>query len=81
LRLRHQRVGRQGDLRRSGALYHNHLPNAKELADLKAVLSGYRELPQGVIDLLTNLPKDCPPMHAIRTGVSALGCYEHHRRR
>jgi citrate synthase len=29
-----------------------------------------------VIDLLTNLPKDCPPMHAIRTGVSALGCYD-----
>jgi citrate synthase len=57
-------------------LYHNHLPNPKELADLKAVLSGYRELPQGVIDLLTNLPKDCPPMHAIRTGVSALGCYD-----
>ena len=57
-------------------LYHNHLPNAKELADLKAVLSGYRELPQGVIDLLTNLPKDCPSMHAIRTGVSALGCYD-----
>lgn len=57
-------------------LYHNHLPNAKELASLKAVLSGYRELPQGVIDLLTSLPKDCPPMHAIRTGVSALGCYD-----
>ena len=57
-------------------LYHNHLPNAKELADLKAVLAGYRDLPQGVIDLLTSLPKDCPPMHAIRTGVSALGCYD-----
>jgi citrate synthase len=57
-------------------LYHNHLPNTKELADLKAVLAGYRELPQGVIDLLTSLPKDCPPMHAIRTGVSALGCYD-----
>ena len=57
-------------------LYHNHLPNAKELASLKAVLSGYRELPQGVIDAVTNLPKDCPPMHAIRTGVSALGCYD-----
>ncbi|MBM3849377.1 MAG: citrate synthase [Verrucomicrobia bacterium] len=57
-------------------LYHNHLPNGKELADLKAVLAGYRDLPQGVIDLLTSLPKDCPPMHAIRTGVSALGCYD-----
>jgi len=57
-------------------LYHNHLPNGKELADLKAVLAGYRDLPQGVVDLLTALPKDCPPMHAIRTGVSALGCYD-----
>jgi citrate synthase len=57
-------------------LHHNHLPNLRELAELKAVLAGYREIPQGVIDLITNLPKDCPPMHAIRTGVSALGCYD-----
>ncbi|MBX3734647.1 MAG: citrate synthase [Verrucomicrobiae bacterium] len=57
-------------------LHHNHLPNRRELADLRAVLSGYRELPQGVVDLLTRLPADCPPMHAIRTGVSALGCYD-----
>ena len=57
-------------------LFHNHLPNLKELKELKAVLAGYRELPQGVIDMLCNLPVDCPPMHAIRTGVSALGCYD-----
>jgi len=57
-------------------LHHNHLPNSKELAELKTVLAGYRELPQGVIDLLVKLPVDCPPMHAIRTGVSALGCYD-----
>ncbi|MEI6341723.1 MAG: citrate/2-methylcitrate synthase [Verrucomicrobiota bacterium] len=57
-------------------LYHNRLPNAKELADLKATLAGFRELPQGVIDLVTRLPKDTGPMHAIRTGVSALGCYD-----
>ena len=57
-------------------LHHNHLPNPKELAELKTVLAGYRELPQGVIDLLVKLPVDCPPMHAIRTGVSALGCYD-----
>jgi citrate synthase len=36
-------------------LYHNRLPNAKELADLKATLAGFRELPQGVIDLITRL--------------------------
>ncbi|MCW5556862.1 MAG: citrate synthase [Verrucomicrobiae bacterium] len=57
-------------------LHHNHLPNARELANLKTVLAGYRELPQGVIDLLVKLPTDCPPMHALRTGVSALGCYD-----
>ncbi len=57
-------------------LFHNSLPTAKELTELKAVLAGYRELPQGVVDLVTSLPKDCPPMHAIRTGVSALGCYD-----
>lgn len=57
-------------------LHHGHLPSARELAELKATLAGYRELPQGVIDLITRLPKDCPPMHALRTGVSALGCYD-----
>ncbi len=57
-------------------LHHNHLPNTRELSELKATLAGYRELPQGVIDMLTHLPPDCPPMHAIRTGVSALGCYD-----
>lgn len=57
-------------------LFHNHLPSRKELAELKATLAGYRELPQGVIDLITHLPKTTPPMHAIRTGVSALGCYD-----
>lgn len=57
-------------------LHHNHLPNQKELAELKTILAGYRELPQGVIDMLSRFPADCPPMHALRTGVSALGCYD-----
>lgn len=57
-------------------LHHNHLPNKKELTELKATLAGYRELPQGVIDMLSRFPADCPPMHALRTGVSALGCYD-----
>lgn len=57
-------------------LHHNHLPNQAELADLKATLVGYRELPKGVIEMITRLPKDTPPMHAIRTGISALGCYD-----
>ncbi len=57
-------------------LLHNHLPSATELAQFKQVLAGYRELPQGVVDLVTRFPKNCPPMHALRTGVSSLGCYD-----
>ena len=57
-------------------LHHNHLPNAKELADLKALLAQFRDIPQGVIDIICKLPKDTPPMNAIRTAVSALGCFD-----
>jgi citrate synthase len=57
-------------------LHHGHLPNRKELDELKSTLVGFRELPQGVIDIITTLPKTTPPMHAIRTGVSALGCFD-----
>ncbi|PYI99785.1 MAG: citrate synthase, partial [Verrucomicrobia bacterium] len=57
-------------------LHHNHLPNRKELADYKATLAEFRELPEGVVDIIRELPRDTPPMHAIRTGISALGCFD-----
>lgn len=57
-------------------LHHGHLPNARELAELTQAIRGYRELPKAVIELITRLPKDCPPMHALRTGVSLLGCFD-----
>ncbi len=57
-------------------LHHNHLPNRKELAELKELLASYRTLPAGVIKIIKTLPKDTPPMHAIRTAVSALGCFD-----
>ncbi len=57
-------------------LYYNHLPNAKELAEFKETLAGFRDLPQGVIDTITRLPKNAPPMHVLRTIVSLLGCYD-----
>lgn len=57
-------------------LHHNHLPNRKELSELRSTLSGFRDLPQGVIDTICNLPKDTPPMHALRTAVSILGCFD-----
>jgi hypothetical protein len=57
-------------------LYYNHLPNRKELAEFKETLAGFRELPKGVIDTITRLPKNAPPMHVLRTIVSLLGCYD-----
>lgn len=57
-------------------LHHNHLPTRKELAELKATLAEFRELPKGVIQIIQTLPKGTPPMHAIRTGVSTLGCFD-----
>jgi len=57
-------------------LHYFHLPNKKELTELKSTLAEFRELPEGVVDIIRELPRDTPPMHAIRTGVSALGCFD-----
>jgi citrate synthase len=57
-------------------LHRGKLPNAKELKELKATLSSSRPLPEGVVQILKTLPKETPPMHALRTGVSALGCFD-----
>lgn len=57
-------------------LHEDRLPTQSELATLKNDLAAERDLPKGVIDLLRSLPKGTPPMHALRTGVSALGCFD-----
>jgi len=57
-------------------LHHDHLPNRQELDELKGLLAAKRELPKGVVSIITAFPKDAPPMHAIRTAVSALGCFD-----
>ena len=57
-------------------LHHGFLPNRAQLAELKARFVASRELPQGVIDLIRSLPANTPPMHALRTGISALGCFD-----
>jgi citrate synthase len=57
-------------------LHHNHLPNREELDELKSALVAYREIPKGVIDIIKKFPKQTPPMHALRTAVSALGCFD-----
>src|SRR5437867_4018667 len=56
-------------------LHHDHLPNRTELDELKGLLAIKRELPKGVVDMIKFFPKDTPPMHVIRTAVSALGCF------
>ena len=57
-------------------LHYGKLPNQSELTALKTKLASYRQLPQGVIDLIQSLPKDTVPMNALRTGISALGCFD-----
>jgi citrate synthase len=57
-------------------LHENKLPNREELAALKRKLAGFRTLPGKVFDILRALPKETPPMHVLRTGVSALGCFD-----
>lgn len=57
-------------------LHHNHLPNRQELARFKQTLLEFRDLPRGVVNIIKQFPKDTPPMHAIRTAVSALGCFD-----
>lgn len=57
-------------------LHENRLPNRAELAALKKTLAAHRELPGKIYDVLRALPKTIGPMHAIRTGISALGCYD-----
>jgi citrate synthase len=57
-------------------LYHLRLPNQVELDELKAKLAGYRELPAPVVELVKGLDKHARPMHAIRSAISALGCFD-----
>src|SRR6476660_1848420 len=57
-------------------LHHDHLPNRAEPDELKGLLAQKRDLPTGVVDMLKSYPKDTPPMHVIRTAVSALGCFD-----
>ncbi len=57
-------------------LWHGHLPNRKELADLEHNLRSRRQLPQGVINFIATAPKKSNPMDVIRTAVSMLGLYD-----
>lgn len=57
-------------------LHHDRLPNRAELAELKSTLASFRDLPRAVKQIIQKFPKSAPPMHAIRTAISALGCFD-----
>ncbi|XHR27190.1 MAG: citrate/2-methylcitrate synthase [Chthoniobacteraceae bacterium] len=57
-------------------LWHGHLPNRKELADLTQNLRSRRELPLGVVRFLTRAPRKANPMDVMRTAISMLGLYD-----
>jgi citrate synthase len=57
-------------------LHHDRLPTRSELAELRATLAGFRDLPRAIKQIIQKFPKTAPPMHVIRTAVSALGCFD-----
>jgi citrate synthase len=57
-------------------LWNQRLPSKAELAAFSADLRSRYELPAGMEDRLTRLPKDAQPMHMLRTMVSALAMHD-----
>ena len=57
-------------------IVHEKLPNKAELDTYKAKLRSLRDIPDAVKTVLEQLPKSAHPMDVMRTGCSALGCYE-----
>ena len=51
------------------------LPTNTELASYSAELAEYRALPEGVIQILSALPKTTHPMIALQAGTAALGAF------
>ncbi len=56
-------------------LWNGRLPNAAELASLRAELAANREIPEPVAAFLKGIP-EAAPMHMLRTAVSMLGIYD-----
>ncbi len=54
-------------------LWYGRLPNAGELAQLRAQMAAQRDLPQRVTQIIQAHPNNAEPMDVLRTAVSALG--------
>ena len=57
-------------------LWNNRLPNRDELNQCANTLRSLRRLPDAVVDLIKNAPKNALPMDVMRTAVSMLGLYD-----
>ncbi|MCI4321187.1 MAG: citrate synthase [Thermoplasmata archaeon] len=57
-------------------LWYGRLPTASQLAELTTRLAGLRVLPDTVLQILREMPKDALPMDVLRTAVSALAVFE-----
>jgi citrate synthase len=57
-------------------LWYGQLPNTSELRELTERLVGMRVLPDPVLRILREMPKEALPMDVLRTTVSALALYE-----
>jgi citrate synthase len=57
-------------------LWHGHLPTQTQLKELQHRLQQERDLPEGILDFLKNVPRKASPMDVLRTAVSMLGLYD-----
>ena len=57
-------------------LWHGRLPSKSELESFEKQLRAEYDIPSELHDIISKIPKNAAPMHAIRTLVSALGLYD-----
>src|ERR1041384_356699 len=57
-------------------LWNGRLPQARELEDLIHEFQANYAVPDEVLELMQQFPKDANPMDVLRTSVSALGFYD-----
>jgi citrate synthase len=57
-------------------LWYGKLPSRNELKELRERLAAERKLDPAISTLLRNAPRAVPPMHVLRTAVSALSFYD-----
>ncbi|MBC8114015.1 MAG: citrate synthase, partial [Candidatus Saccharimonas sp.] len=57
-------------------LFQGELPNKTQLADFNKLLVHHREVEPPVLDFLRSLPRNTPPMTALRSAVSMSGAHD-----